>query len=95
MYGGNHFPPGFVNLICKPPFAKASIVTTDDGEEPTSGLSYGKETIHIDVHSTSIDGLSFSVVSGHDIVAVGAVGKRLSAAFVYMNRVRSRCVDGW
>ena len=25
MYGGNHFPPGFVNLICKPPFAKASI----------------------------------------------------------------------
>ena len=25
VYGGNHFPPGFVNLICKPPFAKASI----------------------------------------------------------------------
>ena len=26
VYLGNHFPPGFVNLICKPPFAKASMV---------------------------------------------------------------------
>ena len=50
-------------------------LTTDDGKEPTSGLSYGKETIPIDVYTTSIDEPSFAVVSGHGFVAVGAVGK--------------------
>ena len=67
----------------------------DDGEEPTSGLSYGKETITIDVYTTSIDGLSFSVVSGDGFVANRVVGKAARGRFVYMNRVCSRCVDGW
>ena len=49
--------------------------TSNDGKEPTSGLSYGTETIPIGVYTTSIDGPSFAVVSGHGFVAAGAVGK--------------------
>jgi len=55
----------------------------------------GKETITIDVYTTSIDGLSFSVVSGDGFVANRVVGKAARGRFVYMNRVCSRCVDGW
>ena len=54
----------------------------DDGEEPTSGLSYGNETITIDVYTTSIDGLSFSVVSGDGFVANRVVGKAARGRFV-------------
>ena len=49
----------------------------------------------IDVYTTSIDGLSFSVVSGDGFVANRVVGKAARGRFVYMNRVCSRCVDGW
>ena len=55
----------------------------------------GKETITIDVHTTLIDGISSSVVSGDGFVANRVVGKAASGRFVYMNRVCSRCVDGW
>ena len=59
-------------------------------------LEAGKETISIDVHTTLIDGISSSVVSGDGFVANRVVGKAASGRFVYiMNRVCSRCVDGW
>ena len=45
------------------------------------------------MYTTSIDGLSFSVVSGDGFVANRVVGKAASGRFVYMNRVCSRCVD--
>ena len=39
------------------------------------------------MYTTSIDGLSFSVVSGDGFVANRVVGKAARGRFVYMNRV--------